>query len=210
MICDEARLDLGVYVLGALSPEEQRRFEEHLRTCPDCATEYEELRFLPPLLDGLGPEDLYPAHVAPSPDLFARMSAAAAREGRRPLRSRTWALIAAAVIAVLGVGAGVTVWATGSEGQTVSVTAGPVEVTVTATGADEGTRLEVSVDGLRPGEMCRIVAFDEDGNPHQGGSWPASEAGDGRWTGWAEVEPDALAGAILFGDGGRELARVEF
>jgi predicted anti-sigma-YlaC factor YlaD len=208
--CDEARLDLGAYVLGALSPEEQRRLEEHLKTCADCAAEYEELRSLPALLDGLGPEDLYPAPVAPSPDLFARMSAAAALETRRPLRSRTWALVAAAVIAVLGAGVGTIVWATGSGGQTVSATAGPVEVTVTATEANDGSRLEVSVAGLRPGETCRIVAIDEDGTRHEGGSWPASHAGDGRWTGWAEVDPGSLAGAVLLGDGDRTLARVEF
>jgi predicted anti-sigma-YlaC factor YlaD len=208
--CDEARLDLGAYVLGALSPEERVRVEEHLRTCQACAAEHEELRSLPALLDGVDPEDLHPVPVSPSPDLFERMSAAAALERRRPLRSRTWALVAAAVIAVLGVGAGITVWATGSGGQTVSATAGQVEVTVTATEANDGSRLEVSVAGLRPGETCRIVAVDEDGIRHDGGEWPASHAGDGRWTGWAEVDPDALVAAVLLGDGGRRLARVEF
>ena len=63
-----------------------------------------------------------PNPVALSPDLFAPSSAAAAGAGGAGGRSRTWALVAAVVLAVLGIGAGVTVWATGdrrADGQRV-------------------------------------------------------------------------------------------
>jgi anti-sigma factor RsiW len=37
--CDDVRIDLGAYVLGALEPDERRRVDEHLRDCPACAAE---------------------------------------------------------------------------------------------------------------------------------------------------------------------------
>jgi anti-sigma factor RsiW len=209
--CDDVRIDLGAYVLGALEPDERRRVDEHLRDCPPCAAEYEELWPLPGMLGRVDPDDLQPVTVTPSADLFARMSAAAV--GEQPahrLRSRTWALVAAVVLAVLGVGAAITVWVTGTRGQTASASAGPVHVTVTATEADDGTALDVTVAGLRPKEICTLVAVDRDGKRHDAGDWPVSDGGDGQWVGWADVDLAALAGAIILGDGGRELARVTF
>jgi predicted anti-sigma-YlaC factor YlaD len=209
--CDDVRIDLGAYVLGALEPDERRRVDEHLRDCPACAAEYEELWPLPGMLGRVDPDDLQPVTVTPSADLFARMSAAAV--GQKPahrLRSRTWALVAAVVLAVLGVGAGITVWATGTGEQTASASAGPVHVTVTASEANDGIALDVTVAGLRPKEICRIVAVDRDGKRHDAGDWPVSAAGDGQWVGWADIDLATLAGAIILGDGGRELARVTF
>jgi anti-sigma-K factor RskA len=204
-------IGLGAYVLDALEPEERRRVEEHIAACPACAAELAEFRSLPALLDRVRPEDLEPVFVAPSPDLFARTAAAAA-EAERPgrLRSRTWALVAAAVLAVLGVSAGVTVWATRPVEQTATVSQGPVQVTVTASPRNDGTALEVAVAGLRPGETCRMVAVDRDGGRHPAGEWPTSEAGDGRWRGWTDISRSALTEVVLVGDGGRELVRVPF
>jgi anti-sigma-K factor RskA len=202
---------LGPYVLGALEPEDRRRAEEHLRGCARCAAELDEFRGLPALLDRVHAGDLEPVAVTPSPALFDRLAAAAA-DLRRPrrLRSRTWALAAAAVLAVLGAGAGVTVWVAGGGEQTVTATAGPVQATVTATEVDDGSALDVTVAGLRPGETCRMVAVDRDGARYAAGSWPASDAGDGRWRGWATVDRSALDAVVLLGDGGRELVRVPF
>ena len=212
MTCPDATVSvaLGAYVLGALEPAERQQVEEHLRACPACAAELEGFRSLPGLLDRVRPEDLVPVPVAPSPDLFERTAAAVGTERRRTLRSRTWALVAAAVLAVLGIGAGVTVWATGQGEQTASATAGPVRVTVTASPAEEGSALEVTVAGMQPGETCQIVAVASDGDTYDAGSWPTSPDGDGTWTGWADVEPGALVGAVILGDGGREVARVTF
>jgi hypothetical protein len=211
--CPHAAADLGAYVLGALDAEERRRVEEHVATCPACAAELAEFRSLPALLDRVRPEDLRPVAVAPSPDLFARVSAAAAVTGRpRPRRSRArvWALAAAALLAVLGVGAGVAVWGSGVADQSSTATAGPVRATVTASAAEDGLALDVMVAGLRPGETCRMVAVDRDGDRHPAGEWPASDQGDGRWRGWTDVDRGALTAVVLLGDGGRELVRVPF
>ncbi|WP_167762292.1 zf-HC2 domain-containing protein [Blastococcus sp. CT_GayMR20] len=210
MTCSDATVALGAYVLGALEPDERQQVEEHVRTCPACAAELAGLRSLPGLLERVRPEDLLPVPVTPSPDLFARTAAAVGAERPRTLRSRTWALAAAVVLAVLGIGAGVTVWATGQGEQTASATSGPVRVSVTASPARDGSAIEVTVAGLRPGETCGLVAFDRDGRRYDAGTWPASSEGDGTWTGWADVDSGALAGAVILGDGGRELARVTF
>ncbi len=215
MTCSDARTALGAYALGALDPAERRQVDEHLHGCPACAAELAEFRDLAALLDRVDPEDLQAAPVAPSPDLFARTSAAAVAAGhprrtRLRARSRTWALAAAVVLAVLGAGAGITVWATGSDEQSASATAGPVQVTVTASPADAGSALEVTVAGMRPGETCRLVAVDRDGNRYEAGDWPVSADGDGTWVGWTDVDPATLAGAVVLGDSGREVARVTF
>jgi hypothetical protein len=207
--CSHSAADLGAYVLGALAPEERRGVEEHLDGCPACAAELEDFRSLPQLLDRVRPADLKPVSVAPSVDLFTRLSTAAAGTDRpRPRRGRTLALVAAVLLAVLGVGAGVTVWAVSSGEQSSTASAGPVRVTVTASTDHHGSALDVVIDGLRPGETCRMVAVDRNGNRHPAGEWPASPAGDGHWRGWADVDPAALAEVVLLGDGGRQLVRV--
>jgi anti-sigma factor RsiW len=206
MTCPEASAALGAYVLGALEPDERRVVADHLRGCASCSLELAEFEGIPELLARVRPEDLEPVPVTPSPELFARVSAGAGT--RQPRRSRTWALVAAALLVVLGLGIGVVVWAAGTEDRTVTATAGPVEVTLTASQADDGSALDVAVAGLRPGETCTLVAVDRDGRSHPAGDWPTSDTGDGRWRGWTDVDPGDLAEVVLLGNGGRELVRV--
>ena len=179
---------------------------QHLARSPTCAAEMAEFAALPALLDRVDPADLTPAAVTPSPELFARMSAAATPPSR--LRTRAVALVAAALLAVLGVG--VTIWATSSPDETVTATAGAVRATVTVSPVDHGSALEVAVEGMHPHENCSLVAVGRDGVRHAAGEWPASAAGGGTWRGWADVDRDDLAAVLLVGDGGRELVRAVF
>jgi hypothetical protein len=50
MDCAEARLSLGVYVLGAIDPAERALVDHHLATCRDCRDELAGLAGLPALL----------------------------------------------------------------------------------------------------------------------------------------------------------------
>jgi anti-sigma factor RsiW len=206
--CPGAATDLGAYVLGALEPSDRQRVDQHLRQCPACAAELAELSALPGLLDRVGPVYPGPVAVTPSPDLFARMAAAARPPRRR--RSRTWALVAAALVAVLGVAVGVVVWIGGAGERSVTASAGAVRATVAASTVDDGSALDVTVAGMRPGETCTLVAVDSGGTEYPAGAWPASAAGNGAWRGWADVEPADLAAVVLLGEGGRELVRVPF
>jgi hypothetical protein len=198
---------LGAYVLGALEPDERRRFEEHLEHCAFCTAELAEFATLPALLDQVRPEDLEPVAVTPSPGLFERVSAAAhATEQRRP---RRWLLAAAAALLLLAGGAGAVVWVAGQGSDTVTASSGQVQVTLAADGQGDGTALEIDVTGMRPGETCRMVAIDEDGGHHDAGEWPVSDDGDGRWRGWADVERESLREVVVYGDGDREVVRLE-
>ncbi len=48
------------YLEGALSTHDQRRFERHLRACPDCPTYVQQMRETIRLTGKLGEHDLQP------------------------------------------------------------------------------------------------------------------------------------------------------
>jgi anti-sigma-K factor RskA len=95
----------AAYALGALSPEEARRFEAMLAGSPEAQREVAEYREVAALLALGGPE------AAPSPDLRERMlsrmrapSAGPARPLRRP--PPPWGALAAGLVAAVGLGFG--------------------------------------------------------------------------------------------------------
>lgn len=210
MTCQDTAPALGAYVLGALDAEERRRVDEHVRGCRDCATELAGFQGLPPLLDRVSLEELEAAPVTPSPDLFERVVAAAAADtAHRSHPARRW-LVAAAAVAALGAGVGVTTWVTSSPSpqQGVSVVAGNVHMTVRPDAQPDGTVLDVTVAGVPPGEECRLVVLDQNGGRHQAGAWTASYAGDATFHGWTAVQSNAVAAVLLLGTDGHELARL--
>lgn len=69
---DPFRESTGLYVLGALPPDERAAFEAHLRTCADCAA---EVRALQPMVDAISHGVV---SVDPPSDLRRRVLAAAA------------------------------------------------------------------------------------------------------------------------------------
>lgn len=104
----------GAYALDALDELERARFEQHLESCPDCRAEVAELRETAALL---ADESATPApialrasvltgisHTRPEPPR-ADLGESPVRGARRLLRT-PW-LVAACLVAVLGVGVGV-------------------------------------------------------------------------------------------------------
>lgn len=95
--CEKWQQRLREAALGEPAGGELR---EHLAQCPDCAAELDGLRARRERLDSLLP--LIASGVEPSPDLHARiMAAAAATAGPAPRRARfprAWALAAAAAV----------------------------------------------------------------------------------------------------------------
>jgi hypothetical protein len=208
--CPETTLLLGAYVLGGLEPDERRQVEKHLEDCPFCSAELAEFRSLPPLLARVDPDDLRDAPVVPSPDLFARVSAAVAAEDDRPpvRRTRRRLLVAAALVAVLGAAVGVGTWVAGAGEGSHTAVAGAVHIIVTADGQDGGTALDVSVAGLPPHQICRLVVVDHEGHQHEAGTWTATSSGEARFRGWTDVDRPALSDVLLVGADGAELVRV--
>jgi hypothetical protein len=110
--CDFAEYD-GVYVLGALSPDERRAFEAHLQTCPACAESVRALAGLPGLLARVPAADVATmasgdAAEGPPPELLpallARVTTERARERRQTRQRFGIALAAAACVAALAGG----------------------------------------------------------------------------------------------------------
>lgn len=56
--CTEARLSLGVYVLGAIDPAERSLVDAHLLTCQECRDELADLAGLPALLARVNPDEI--------------------------------------------------------------------------------------------------------------------------------------------------------
>jgi anti-sigma-K factor RskA len=102
----ESPQDLAAaYALGALSAEEARRFEAYLAGSPEAQRDVAEYREVAALLALAGPEP------APSPELrqrvLARGRAPAPRPAAgRPPRTSPWLALAAALVAVVGLGFG--------------------------------------------------------------------------------------------------------
>jgi predicted anti-sigma-YlaC factor YlaD len=57
MDCGEARISLGVYVLGSIDPAERSMVDAHLATCRDCRDELAGLAGLPALLARVSTEE---------------------------------------------------------------------------------------------------------------------------------------------------------
>ena len=131
MTCPYSRHD-GAYLLGALSPDERRSYEEHLGSCQTCSAALSEVAGLPALLAHLPAEAIEPAEPPPA-DLLPALLAAVAAERRR---SRRRLLVGAA----LGTAAAVVV--TALLGQAVfsqpARPAPPAPVAATPTGPTAG------------------------------------------------------------------------
>jgi hypothetical protein len=56
--CSDARLSLGVYVLGAIDPAERSLVDAHLATCRDCRDELAGMAGLPALLARVNPDEV--------------------------------------------------------------------------------------------------------------------------------------------------------
>ncbi|GAA4596091.1 hypothetical protein GCM10023194_67310 [Planotetraspora phitsanulokensis] len=99
MTCDDARMSLGVYVLGALEDDEIAEVEAHLDGCPECRAELAELSGLPPVLALVSEDDIRHA-AAPPRAVLERLVATSVRRSRwsRALLS----LAASVVVAALG------------------------------------------------------------------------------------------------------------
>src|SRR5260370_41124406 len=70
--CPEARLSLGVYVLGAIDPAERGLVDTHLLTCRDCRDELAGLAGLPALLARVNPDEI--SRIGASDTVYAAAS----------------------------------------------------------------------------------------------------------------------------------------
>jgi anti-sigma factor RsiW len=72
IVCQQAVELVTDYLEGALSRRDRRRFEAHLRACPNCAAYLEQIRMTMALTGSVEPEELTPEARADLTDLYRR------------------------------------------------------------------------------------------------------------------------------------------
>jgi Putative zinc-finger len=199
MRCDEVRLSLGAYTLGALPAPEADAVRAHLDMCPDCTAELAELAGLPDMLAmvpgaevGLGTRTGRHAATTPpsdTPRLEQLFERAAAERARGRNRSRIMAGLTA-VAAAMVVLFGVAVVNSGDQAPgTGHVTPPPGTITLSAHEASGewaqlkvtpkgwGTLVALSLGGVTPGKTCRLEAVGPDGSREIASTWQVPTEG---------------------------------
>lgn len=207
----EARISLGVYVLGAIDPAERALVDAHLATCRDCRDELAGLAGLPALLarvsteeaialadpDGPFPAALSEALEPPQELLGTVIDLTTARRRRRRWMEAGLGVAAALIIAV-GAFAGLRVSsspgqpANSAQGQlnvgtpngpmtTVTGKSGDMTATVAYTQMGWGTQLDTKVTGIPIGTNCQLWAIDSNGSRFLVGNWVVDNHEGGVW-----------------------------
>lgn len=211
--CRDIRQALGVYVLGAIDPAERAQVDEHLSSCAECREELANLAGLPAMLrkvpiveaERLAAYEQDPELAGvPSAEMLTSLIARTANV-RRIHRWRTVAAAAAVAIVALGGGAFAAnalqpsgAPAPPGVAQTVAWQQtsgdGPVpgaQLTVRYRHEPWGTRMEVKVTGLQPGNVCELQVTDATGGKSVVGSWKlwqgTSWYGASTWLGEEEL-----------------------
>ena len=200
--CTEARISLGVYVLGAIDPAERSLVDSHLMTCRDCRDELAGLAGLPALLARVNPDEI--SRICP--DDTVRVGVPADAEDRPPAeligtvldladarrRRSRWRFLgaAAAVVAIAGglygglssisttrtikvpISPGTASW------ETVQAMNGTTGASATVAYSHEqwGDEFAVLVDHIAIGTTCQLWVVHPDGKKTRVAAWTV--AGD--------------------------------
>ena len=219
---------LGAYLLGALEREERSGLEAHLETCDICRQELDRLAPLPGLLSRLTvdeaemldtaepePAELDPAEPGPA-DTSAPLERAlsdVARERRRSRLIRAVAVAAALVLAAVAVVGGPLLG--GDRGdEPAPLTAAASDLRTGVQGSAElsrepwGTRVELRLAGVRPGERCRLVARAAGGRSEVAATWRAGYLGTAEVPGAVAIPPERLRSLDVVTADDRVLVRM--
>ncbi|ULE31945.1 hypothetical protein [Mycobacterium sp. IDR2000157661] len=188
----------AAYVLGALSRQDRRDYEDFLAENPQRTADLTELAGMPGILNALSREEAValtdiggPPVPAERPDNVASLARAAAKRQQRSRRSALVAAVAsAAVLAVLGVVVGSTVFPRQSAVQTVAMQpmqqaerqglTAQLAVTQKKWGTELHWACEYTKDWARQVDSYDMVVITRDGAQRTVGSWrPAGDEATG-------------------------------
>jgi Putative zinc-finger len=227
------RIALGAYVLGALEREERSGLEAHLETCDICRQELDRLAPLPGLLSRLTvseaevldvakpePAEVDPAELDLAEPRPAETSAPleralfeVARERRRGRLMRTAAVAAALLLAAVAVVGGPLLDRDGGN-EPAPLTAAASDLRTGVHGAAElsrepwGTRVDLNLAGVRPGEHCRLVARAAGGRSEVAATWRAGYLGTADVPGAVSIPPERLRSLDVVTADDRVLVRM--
>lgn len=72
LVCQQAVELVTDYLEGSLSRRDRRRFEAHLRACPNCAAYLEQIKLTIALAGSVEPDDLTPEARVEITELYRR------------------------------------------------------------------------------------------------------------------------------------------
>jgi len=204
--CTEARLSLGVYVLGAIDPAERALVDAHLATCQDCRDELAGLAGLPALLARVNPDEVsricaddtvragaYAGADDRPPDELIGTVLDLAEARRRRTRWRFLAAAAAVVAIAGGLFGGLSSITTtrtvpipaaapGTHWDTVEATgSGGTSASVAYSHELWGDAFEVLVDKIPVGTTCQLWVVHPDGTRTQVASWTTAKDEGNVW-----------------------------
>ena len=211
MTCEEARLSLGAYTLGALDPSEEAEVRAHLEECASCQEEMRALEGLPALLADLTIEEAS-GELQPSPALYESLRERAAAEdaAERDSRHRWLAPLAAAAVLVIAIGGGVLGWHQLNPGpKTFSHSQGAIHLAVQLKTQSTGTSLSVRVRGLPAHEHCQLLAIGAGGVREDAGWWIADYEGEAVVTGTTSFTIPQLSEIRVVDPAGKLLVNVK-
>lgn len=191
----------GAYALGALDPDDRRRFERHLADCPRCATEIRALAPIPGLLAQLDTDDLDASIRPETADAISRQVQHDTQQLRTSRnRWRLTAIITAAAALVIALIAAV---ALGPDDPAIdtavaaSVTSSLAESTaVTTTTRGWGTQIDLDLTGLPNRPHYQLWAIDDAGSWSVAATWGPTPTGRATITG-ATATPATQLGRLV-------------
>ena len=211
--CAQILPELGIYVLGAITPAGRTVVDRHLMSCPQCRDEIAGLAGIPAMLRRVpavaDQSAQRPGGDAPGLlDGLLRRAAALRRQRRRRLTAAATVLAAAAATGWLPqllhpasppLLATATWWTEAASGYDPATTAG---ATVRYAPEPWGTELEATITGVASGTAWQIWAITVTGQHAVAGGWTVT-AGDPRTWHPASVpfQAAALAGFDITADG---------
>jgi hypothetical protein len=231
--CTEARLSLGVYVLGAIDPAERAMVDAHLQTCRECRDELAGLAGLPALLARVNPDEI--SRICADDTVGSSVPAAVAVEDRAPgelvgtvldlaearRRRGRWriAAAAAAVVVIAGGLFGGLSSITTTQTIKVPVSSGTaqwetVQAVSKITGASAsvayshemwGDAFEVLVDHIPVGTTCQLWIVHPDGTRTLAGAWTTARDEGKVWYGGSMAASDKAISSFQITSGGKVL-----
>jgi len=229
--CAEARLSLGVYVLGSIDPAERALVDSHLAACRDCRDELAGLAGLPALLARVREEDAIalaaddaatprddekpPAELA-----GAVVNLAAARRRRQRWRNAVLGAAAALVIAA-GAFGGVSALNRPPAGSQFDAGPGSAWETVQALSpagqgatiayrqTTWGMELETKVVGIPVGTVCGLWLVQPNGRRVLAGTWITDPDENSVWYGGSTALSDAQVQKFMISVGKNQWITVQ-
>ena len=202
--CTDARLSLGVYVLGAIDPAERSLVDAHLVTCRDCRDELAGLAGLPALLARVNPDEI--SRICADDTVRAGTYAGAddrppeeligtvldlAEARRRRTRWRFLAAAAAVVAIAGGLFGGLSsitrtvptpISLPGTHWETVEATgSGGASASVAYSHELWGHAFEVLVDHIPVGTTCQLWVVHPNGTRTEVASWTTAKDEGNVW-----------------------------